>query len=155
MFFVYLLRLKFQELDGMKKVSKRACTKVAGCPAFSCDADNCAAKKFGSHKPAVDTSTAQLHNHIWYHGTKWRRLRLQQLAAQPLCQRCLVFETLSPGHHVDHVISHQGNAALFFNSRNLQTLCLSCHSVKTRREQAGEILDYRSGEEVVIGTDRA
>jgi len=36
---------------------------------------------------------------------------------------------------VDHIVPHGGNPKLMWDAANLQSLCWSCHSRKTRREQ--------------------
>jgi 5-methylcytosine-specific restriction protein A len=35
---------------------------------------------------------------------------------------------------VDHIVSHHGDEALFWDEDNLQALCKSCHDKKTARE---------------------
>ena len=58
----------------------------------------------------------------------WRRARAHYIARYPWCTVCG-----APGEHVDHIIPLKlGGARL--DERNLQTLCASCHAVKTRRE---------------------
>ena len=127
-----------------KKRVKRICTKLAGCPAFSCDDDGCLAKAVKTHTPAQqERATAVFHHYEWYSSGRWRNLRLAQLAREPLCQRCLCFNMTKAGYHVDHVIPHRGNRKMFFDASNLQSLCQSCHSFKTVEEQRGVFLDYR------------
>jgi 5-methylcytosine-specific restriction protein A len=138
-------------LEGlrMRKVTKTACTKITGCPAYSCDDETCLGKNIKTHKSArVQSAVGIEHNHKWYYAKRWKTIRAGQLSRQPLCQRCLFFGFITAGHHVDHVIAHEGEATLFFDKDNLQSLCLSCHSTKTASERKGIILDYRSGEEV-------
>jgi 5-methylcytosine-specific restriction protein A len=128
----------------VRRVRKRSCTKVAGCPAFDCKDDNCLGRKLSEHKPPSTVDDRRIiHNQHWYSGKRWASMRLSQLSLEPLCQRCLSYGIRTAGLHIDHIVPHRGNAEWFFEKGNLQTLCLSCHSVKTVAEQTGEILDYR------------
>lgn len=69
-----------------------------------------------------------------YHGlystSAWRRRSRQFLEAHPYCARCGARATIT-----DHIIPHRGNSDLFWDESNLQALCWSCHSIKTRQEQ--------------------
>ncbi len=64
----------------------------------------------------------------------WRKVRRMKLAANPLCEWCLRGGRLVTAEHVDHIvpISH-GGAPL--DLQNMQSLCPSCHSAKTSRDQ--------------------
>lgn len=63
-----------------------------------------------------------------YRSTTWQRLRRLQLAEFPLCNVCGDL-----GAHIDHITPLRlGGAA--YDQANLQTLCVSCHSRKTRQE---------------------
>lgn len=130
----------------MRSVSKRACTKVTGCPAFSCKDENCAEKNISVHHPPIeltDDTTAIKNNHRWYYQKQWKMIRESHLSRKPLCQRCRHFGFVTGGEHVDHVIAHNGDPKLFFDITNLQTLCHSCHSAKTAAERKGEVWDHR------------
>lgn len=131
-----------------KSIKKTICGKLAGCPAFSCDDENCLAKQIQTHRPPPPTdSVAERHNHRWYYGSRWRTIRLGQLSREPLCQRCLTFDIVTAAVHVDHVTPHKGDASLFFDTSNLQSLCITDHSWKTIEERKGtdpKELDFRS-----------
>lgn len=60
---------------------------------------------------------------------RWDRERKEFLKANPLCKICG-----RPATEVDHIIPHKGNQILFWNKSNWQSLCHSCHSKKTIRE---------------------
>ena len=82
--------------------------------------------------------------HKLYNTGAWRRLRVSVLAARPLCVRCTQHGLVVRATDVDHIESHKGNRSLFFNKNNLQSLCRSCHSWKTAREQgAAQPIDFR------------
>lgn len=129
----------------MKGVSKRVCSRIAGCTAYSCDDEGCLAGKITTHKPpqAADATSVR-HHHSWYYQKRWATIRLGQLSRQPLCERCKTYEIITAAKHVDHVIPHKGDAKLFFDATNLQSLCVSCHSFKTTEEQKGNYLDFRN-----------
>lgn len=69
----------------------------------------------------------------FYSSARWRRLRAQVLAEEPLCLACRAEGQLEPATDVDHVVPHRGNRARFFDRDNLQALCHACHSRKTQR----------------------
>ena len=65
----------------------------------------------------------------FYNKAAWKRLRTYQLHSEPFCAVCS-----SPGNTIDHIIPHRGDANLFFDSSNLQTLCKRCHDSETALE---------------------
>lgn len=65
----------------------------------------------------------------WYKTRRWRRLRWATLVADGFtCRRCGRIEGDTRRLVADHVEPHRGNAALFWDPANLQTLCAACHS---------------------------
>ena len=68
---------------------------------------------------------------------KWAKLRKYYLNRHPLCAKCKM-----PGNQVDHIVPFQKGVnktekeRLRLSESNLQTLCVSCHARKTRREQS-------------------
>ena len=67
----------------------------------------------------------------------WRALRGAQLRREPLCAECLRRGKVKPAAEVDHITPHKGDRTLFFDPKNLQSLCKKCHSAKTAREDGG------------------
>jgi 5-methylcytosine-specific restriction protein A len=65
-----------------------------------------------------------------YKSSTWGRLRLMQLSEFPLCRICGEL-----GAHIDHIVPLRAGGAAY-DQTNLQTLCASCHSKKTRQEAA-------------------
>jgi 5-methylcytosine-specific restriction protein A len=61
----------------------------------------------------------------FYKSEVWRRCRLMQLAAAPLCQVCLI----KAGTIVDHIKPIRSGGERLDPS-NLQSLCVSCHGKK-------------------------
>src|SRR4029079_16234199 len=64
----------------------------------------------------------------WYLTPAWRQIRARQLARQPSCVRCVAMGKQVRASVADHVVPHRGDAALFWDASNLQSLCMSCHS---------------------------
>lgn len=69
------------------------------------------------------------------YGVTWQKMRLSHLMRQPLCVKCSQKGLVVQGKDVDHIIPHRGEAKLFYDMTNLQTLCKECHAEKT----AGEV----------------
>lgn len=63
---------------------------------------------------------------------RWRRARKHYLAKHPLCVECGALAT-----DVDHIVDHRGNYELFWDTNNWQSLCHSCHSIKTQKTHKG------------------
>ena len=68
-----------------------------------------------------------------YNTSRWHRLRLAKLRANPLCEHCIK-PTMAA--QVDHIqaIAKGGDPWAW---DNLQSLCVSCHSRKTNAEDGG------------------
>lgn len=73
--------------------------------------------------------------HKLYSTARWKRLRLAQLALQPLCRMDLEMSRIVPGEVVDHIKPHKGDMTLFFDPSNLQTLCKACHDGHKRAQE--------------------
>lgn len=85
-------------------------------------------KRFGCDRPPRLNAAAR-----GYCSAKWRRFRAAKLADDPVCQSGGCPE---PATDVDHIREVNGpNDPLFFERANVQSLCHSCHSKKTRRSQ--------------------
>ncbi len=75
----------------------------------------------------------------WYKLAKWARLRAAVLSEQPHCVMCLAKGRFVLASVVDHIKRHGGVWALFWDRKNLQSLCASCHnSDKQAEERAAE-----------------
>src|SRR5262245_16097246 len=61
---------------------------------------------------------------------RWQRARLQYLRVHPLCVMCLPH--IVSATVVDHIVPHGGDEALFWNTTNWQSLCVTCHSKHKR-----------------------
>lgn len=67
--------------------------------------------------------------HMMYKNKKWKLLRGKKLTLNPLCELCGDI-----GVEIDHIINHKGDGDKFYSYDNLQTLCSSCHAIKTINE---------------------
>lgn len=63
----------------------------------------------------------------WYSLKRWAILRRSQLAASPLCVMCKAANKTKAAEVVDHIKPHRGDAALFWDPANLQSLCKRHH----------------------------
>jgi 5-methylcytosine-specific restriction protein A len=75
--------------------------------------------------------TARSDYHHLY-GRRWQAARLSFLRLQPLCEGCK--PRIKQAEVVDHIADHKGDLRLFWNRKNWQPLCKSCHDSKTGRE---------------------
>jgi 5-methylcytosine-specific restriction protein A len=62
---------------------------------------------------------------------RWRKARALFLRQHPLCAECRRNGALTPATVVDHIIPHRGDLTLFWDQKNWQPLCKSCHDRKT------------------------
>lgn len=80
-------------------------------------------------------------NNPWrklYDTARWKRLRETKLSVDPLCERCLLSETIEPATVVHHRTAHKGDHALFHDMSNLEALCKPHHDSEGRREDLGQ-----------------
>ncbi len=76
--------------------------------------------------------------HKALYGRKWRAARLIHLSREPLCRMCADDGQVTAAAVVDHITPHRGDARLFWDRANWQSLCAHHHnSVK----QAAEVAD--------------
>ena len=74
---------------------------------------------------------------LWYSTAKWVRERGAFLRAHPLCEECRRQGRIRAASQVDHIRPHRGDAGLFWDQGNWQSLCAACHSRKTAAEDGG------------------
>lgn len=66
------------------------------------------------------------------YGRRWKIVRDCYLAQHPFCaDPYREHQQPTMATEVDHIEPHRGNTAKFWDFRNLQSLCKSCHSRKT------------------------
>ena len=83
------------------------------------------------HRPKQAPRKRSAAWHSWYSKAIWTDdLRPNQLLDEPFCRICG-----APATDVDHIVDHKGDWALFTDRSNLESLCHSCHSAKTMRDE--------------------
>jgi 5-methylcytosine-specific restriction protein A len=63
----------------------------------------------------------------WYHTKRWRELRANQLAREPLCRMCMADGIITAANVCDHITAHKGDDRLFWDPVNFQSLCKPHH----------------------------
>ena len=87
--------------------------------------------------------------------SRWDRLSLRHRKLEPLCRECLRMGKTTPAAATDHIIPHQGTADdLFWDRSNHQSLCLTCHGLKSWRETQGYVIDWQPNEDRYVITGR-
>ena len=79
----------------------------------------------------------------FYKSAAWEAIRLKRLRMDGWrCQSCGVHcrgrKVGQSRPHVDHILERKRRPDLAMEISNLQTLCVSCHSKKTRNDQIAE-----------------
>lgn len=69
---------------------------------------------------------------------EWRKASKKYLQVNPLCVSCDKQGKIVLAECVDHIVPHKGNMKLFWDVSNWQSLCNSCHSRKTVKEDMGK-----------------
>ena len=69
------------------------------------------------------------------YGYKWQQYRLRFLKMNPLCVYCERDNRVTVATVVDHIVPHEGDKRLFWDTKNHQSLCASCHSSIKQREE--------------------
>ena len=80
-----------------------------------------------------------------YKTARWRRVRLNQLMAQPLCEWCLEREEVTEATEVHHDGAHRGDLSRFWIGPFVST-CKTCHASRGQLEDNGKAV-------VVYGAD--
>lgn len=75
-------------------------------------------------------------NKKFYNSKRWKLTRLNQLSNYPLCRHCEKIGRFITARDVDHIVSMESGGHPT-DPNNLQSLCHSCHSRKTAREDSG------------------
>jgi len=65
---------------------------------------------------------------------RWQLASQQFLKIHPLCKHCNDVGIVTIATDVDHIKPHKGNMAVFWDQKNWQSLCKSCHGKKSASE---------------------
>lgn len=85
------------------------------------------------HRNAKERDARQGKRQFATNSRMWRAIRAEQLQFEPLCRECSKSCKITPATDVDHIDGDSWNN----RPSNLQSLCHSCHSAKTVRENGG------------------
>lgn len=70
-----------------------------------------------------------------YSSAQWRRLRKYKILSEAYCENCARHGRTVAAQEVDH-IQPVKKGGIFFDLKNLQSLCKTCHSIKTASERS-------------------
>jgi 5-methylcytosine-specific restriction protein A len=73
------------------------------------------------------------NNQALYNSKAWRRVAKQQLGREPICRICYQNGALTPATLVDHITPIRLGGPIFA-IENLQSLCPTCHNIKSGKE---------------------
>lgn len=68
-----------------------------------------------------------------YNTSKWIKLRNYKMQVNPLCEKCLEEDRITPAIHIHHITPFMNGRTneqikwLGFDFNNLKSLCLICH----------------------------
>ena len=112
---------------------RRGSTRVPTAPLRPCTQAGCPALVGKGYCPTHALAKARTRYNVdtrkWYYTKAWAILREVAFARQPVCAECRT----QPSTVVDHKVPHRGDRAMFYDSNNLQGLCVACHGRKTAR----------------------
>lgn len=106
--------------------------KVPGCAAYAAPGSAMCAR----HR-AEREADRRSERCTMYSTQRWVRERAAFLRAHPLCEECRRQGRIRAASQVDHIRPHRGDAGLFWDQSNWQSLCAACHSRKTAAEDGG------------------
>lgn len=93
-----------------------------------------AAERHGSprgERPSRGTANQRGYTYQWQVYSK------RFLFEHPLCEECKRHGRVAAAKVVDHVKPHRGDQVLFWDASNHQSMCLSCHGIKSAKERIG------------------
>ncbi|WP_016738784.1 HNH endonuclease [Bacillus sp. FJAT-27238] len=110
---------------------KKFCRK-RGCSKLTSD-KYCEAHKYQEQLYNQERGTAAKRGY----DARWRKARARFLASNPLCRHCFEQGKVIAATVVDHITPHRGDMVLFWDEKNWQGLCGTCHSRKTAKVDGG------------------
>ena len=117
--------------------------KTLKCEALRCTADRLTGSAYcEAHGSRHKASPDRLRSNNEYKLRLWESIRIRQLSTQPLCQSCLLNDQITPAVAVDHVFNWKAISIDAFRINLFQSLCVSCHSLKTAQEKKGIYLYF-------------
>ena len=111
--------------------------KHPGCPKLVAYGKQYCEDHEGLHRSDRDNASKRGYN------SKWQKGRARYLRAHPLCVECQREGKLVKATVVDHKVPHRGDQKLFWDEKNWQPLCKSCHDKKTWSKDNNPTYDYK------------
>ena len=117
-------------------MAKKPCGRP-GCPALVVKG-YCEAHRKHSSAARYEAARADKPSKKWYSSARWQKRRAGHLRNSPLCVDPYGFHQgrYETATDADHIVPHREDYELFWNGE-LQSLCHSCHSYKTAKEDGG------------------
>jgi len=90
-----------------------------------------------------------------YNTSTWRKLRLLYLSENPLCEKCIKKDKITPATQVHHIIPiDEGNSisekkTLGYNWDNLEALCEECHQAEHKKRHKVNLIQWNNKEEKI------
>jgi 5-methylcytosine-specific restriction protein A len=103
----------------MPMSAPRPCRRV-GCPELVTDRSGYCEAHRREQRRNEDARKPKWHS--LYKTARWQRLRMEQLVASPLCERCGAVAEVA-----HHRVPHGGDPGMFYSMSNLESLCNRCH----------------------------
>src|SRR4051812_30753896 len=97
-----------------------------------------AAEERKARAPVLGDRADRATIRLWYQSRWWNAIRRAQLKREVNCRLCVHRGRMTPAVAVDHVEPHRGRRDWFFNTFNLQSLCLHCHNSIKKRMESGK-----------------
>jgi 5-methylcytosine-specific restriction endonuclease McrA len=85
------------------------------------------------------------YDDAFLHGPEWPKIRRMALTREPLCRHCSLIGKVAPATQVDHITPPYGDVTLQRDLENMQSLCASHHSTKTRNQAKGNNIPHLLG----------
>jgi 5-methylcytosine-specific restriction protein A len=104
------------------------------CAAHQCRVQERKARYERTSKQRRRQDATQARLDVFYNGANWKRVRDAHKALEPLCRHCAAQGIIKAGDMVDHIQERRDGGA-DYDHNNLQTLCNSCHAIKTQAER--------------------
>lgn len=125
---VLVVANEFMEVNLMPWKPKSICN-YPGCQTLTHD------RYCEEHKKEMTRKQNERSSKLYTY--QWRKASKDFLRRHPLCIHCERTGRITPATEVDHIKPHGGDQKLFWDKRNWQPLCKSCHSKKTAKEDGG------------------
>ena len=123
------MMFKLCSCNAVIKITEKSCAK--------CQAERTSNAERSDYHRYYDRKHRHKASQTFYQSSAWKKTRRAIMNRDNyLCTRCLQHHEFNEAHIVDHIVPLRVDWSLRLVHSNLQSLCQSCHSRKTRREQS-------------------